>query len=912
MIRLKTILLFMFVCIANIKVQSSNSQIAEGTDCTDMLVNPKFTDPNGTGWAVTDGKNGKCGNYTLRGGFNNFPVAESWHATFDVFQEIDGVPDGIYSLSLNGFCRLDDGETEVAAEIYMNEFATTLLDLNSPEQMVKNDDDAIDGFNCYKDASENGGWATNPVFLVEQADGTFVPCGHSSPANRTDSQVDIAGTTYLAPGGMEGASVAFSANRYQAKVYGLVEGGKMRLGIRNTTSTHQWALWSNFTLTYEGKPKDVILDLLRQYIERLENYTADNVDNMTNPVKTAAVEPIPDAKTAVSAQDVDAMYQSLFEVNAAMVAAKENVAAVNAFKAAKEDINAALEGNPGAKGLAAYVKISDKIYGYKALSTVELNELTEQMKEVVELLRIPSTEGASDDNPVDMTSVIVNADFEQNAKEQQATGWTLVKGEGASGNYQVQTGYDGGVSMEFWSNTNGSGTKYDFYQRISNLPAGTYELTADASNSLNEQEAGPGEGAAYIYAAAANGDALSTLLSAPIAVQEPGCRDAYEKYSVIVKLADGEDLVIGSKSIGNLSARWVMIDNFNLYYLGTESAKKEPQKLPKVQKPTISYENNKIKFGCTTENVRYHYTYSVQIDEAESTSSATTIDFPQISRINLTLSVYATSDGYDRSDVTKRTFNNIALKNYGDMNNDGDVNIADITELINIVLGKGNGNDTHEYVDLDLPSGTLWATMNVGAESPEDYGNYYAWGETKAYGEEDTSNAHNYSFNNNSSYKKTYYYCSTYKWCNDSNSSSFTKYNTDSSRGIVDNKKVLELADDAAYVNWGENWRMPTHAEMQELYNNCTWTWTSLNGKDGFKVSSKKDSSKYIFLPAAGYRDNGSLSIDGRGGFFWSSSLYEDYPFEARYLSFDWGRIYPGYYDYDRYLGFSVRPVRRQ
>ena len=210
-------------------------------------------------------------------------------------------------------------------------------------------------------------------------------------------------------------------------------------------------------------------------------------------------------------------------------------------------------------------------------------------------------------------------------------------------------------------------------------------------------------------------------------------------------------------------------------------------------------------------------------------------------------------------------------------------------------------------VDLDLPSGTLWATCNVGANSPEEYGGYYAWGETKAYGEEDTSNARNYSYAG--SYKKTYYSWSTYKWCNGSYNSQ-TKYNTDSSYGTVDNKKVLDLADDAAYVNWGENWRMPTKAEQDELRNNCTWTWTSINGKNGYKVSSKKDSSKYIFLPAAGCRNDSSLYNDGSYGNYWSCSLYESDQDYAYFLDFDssdvdWGNS-------SRCYGFSVRPVRRQ
>lgn len=214
----------------------------------------------------------------------------------------------------------------------------------------------------------------------------------------------------------------------------------------------------------------------------------------------------------------------------------------------------------------------------------------------------------------------------------------------------------------------------------------------------------------------------------------------------------------------------------------------------------------------------------------------------------------------------------------------------------------GKAPSAVKAVDLDLPSGTLWATMNVGANSPEEYGNYYAWGETKAYGEEDVSNSQNYSFAG--SYKKEWYDWNTLKWCNDTEGYSFSKY------GIVDNKKVLELADDAAYVNWGKNWRMPTNAEIQELRDNCTWTWTFKNNVKGYKVSSKIDSSKYIFLPAAGYRDESSLHNAGSDGYYWSSSIYENYS------HLQWCLIFFDYHIYDtenmRCRGLCVRPVRRQ
>ena len=187
----------------------------------------------------------------------------------------------------------------------------------------------------------------------------------------------------------------------------------------------------------------------------------------------------------------------------------------------------------------------------------------------------------------------------------------------------------------------------------------------------------------------------------------------------------------------------------------------------------------------------------------------------------------------------------------------------------------------HAYVDLGLS--VKWATMNVGATSPEEYGDYFAWGETEP---------------------KDYYHWSTYKWCNGSYNN-LTKYCIDSDFGTVDNKTVLDLADDAAHINWGGAWRMPTVEEQQELLNNCTWTWTTQNGVNGYLVTSKKNGNSF-FLPAAGFRYYSELYSMGSNG-YWSSSLGTDYSGNAYDLGFasddvDWDDNFRSY-------GQSVRPV---
>ena len=200
-----------------------------------------------------------------------------------------------------------------------------------------------------------------------------------------------------------------------------------------------------------------------------------------------------------------------------------------------------------------------------------------------------------------------------------------------------------------------------------------------------------------------------------------------------------------------------------------------------------------------------------------------------------------------------------------------------------LTTGTLNGYD---WVDLGLPSGTRWATCNVGASTPEGYGDYFAWGETTA---------------------KTSYNWSTYRYCNGSNTT-LTKYCNNSSygnNGFTDNRTTLEASDDAATANWGSDWRMPTYDELNELKNNCTVTWTTQNGVNGRLFTGPNGNS--IFLPAAGDRGDSDLYGAGSLGGCWSSSLYTGYTGSAWNLDFNSGD-YGMYSDY-RCYGLAVRAV---
>ena len=171
------------------------------------------------------------------------------------------------------------------------------------------------------------------------------------------------------------------------------------------------------------------------------------------------------------------------------------------------------------------------------------------------------------------------------------------------------------------------------------------------------------------------------------------------------------------------------------------------------------------------------------------------------------------------------------------------------------------------YVDLGLPSGTKWATCNVGANSPEEYGNYYAWGET--------STKSSYAYNNSRTYK----------------------INLGEIAGVP--------GYDPARAAWGSEWRLPTAQELQELVDRCVWEWTSQGAHYGYKVTGPNGNS--IFLPAAGYRYESSLYGVAKCGWYWSSTPYESGAQNAYFLYFNSGSYYVDWHY--RFYGNSVRLV---
>lgn len=203
-----------------------------------------------------------------------------------------------------------------------------------------------------------------------------------------------------------------------------------------------------------------------------------------------------------------------------------------------------------------------------------------------------------------------------------------------------------------------------------------------------------------------------------------------------------------------------------------------------------------------------------------------------------------------------------------------------MNEVFASVTGKNKMDEEHEAVDLGLS--VKWATCNVGANRPEEYGDYYAWGETEG---------------------KDEYNLQTYRYCGGT-FRTMTKYCCNGESGEVDNKTRLVQSDDVAHVKWGGKWRMPTLNEIEELCEKCSWEWTEVNEVSGYKVTGNNGNS--IFLPAAGCRLNQGFYDHGAKGYYWSYILngsYDDpyilYFNSSKHVSDDKGR----------YFGFPIRPV---
>ncbi len=198
-------------------------------------------------------------------------------------------------------------------------------------------------------------------------------------------------------------------------------------------------------------------------------------------------------------------------------------------------------------------------------------------------------------------------------------------------------------------------------------------------------------------------------------------------------------------------------------------------------------------------------------------------------------------------------------------------------------LEKSNIENGHEWIDLGLPSGAKWATCNIGADNPEDYGSYYSWGEL---------------------YTKNMYDWTTYQWCNGT-PNFMKKYCSNAEKGVLDKKRVLELQDDVANVNWGGTWHIPSKEEIKELIDYCYWTQTSRKGVAGYLVISQNNNNS-IFIPNGGFYTEKGLEGKMKSLRFWSNNITE---YGITVVSLLSERDFVGFDVISRYCGLPIRAV---
>ena len=571
------------------------TSLKDGTDLTNLIVNPGFeeelVDGKGKGWSLDTSKGGTGSLTNWRGGDSDGKnyCAEAYEQNFDVYQEIEGVKDGIYEVSVQAFYRGGwpeaawnnykkdpemKGDAKVYSEVYLNEFSTPIrnvmeITLDDVSQFTSKDN-----YSSFAVTGE-GGETTN-VFV---------------------------------PNGMASASTSFSLEdpekNYTMSAYGLVTDGKIRLGIRRLTTPPSnagtWTLWDNFKLTYRAKNPELAAQVLDAKAKELNELLTTSEENMTDPVIQNSVYAYTESqKTDLSDA---AKYEVLIETNDALVAAKENIQQVGAYKTANEAYLAAcdelekVDESQEAEIWNQIDEMDDELDGdaFRSLSTEDLvtliakvEDFTKEVQAAIDDIKlaqkVAEMADATDDKPYDATSWIINPDMEDASQDSNAdaskkmAGWDFWK---AKGNGPVK-GSDGinGRSLEAWSGTIGAELEFTAYQTLTGLPAGKYKLSAKAANASNGVAADEtlwadpekaATGRAYLCAILSDGE-NEKAVSTPV---EPnvGSATTANTYTVTFTVEEGNDVKIGFQSIGTMPFRWFMCDDFTLTYYGTESAK---------------------------------------------------------------------------------------------------------------------------------------------------------------------------------------------------------------------------------------------------------------------------------------------------------------------------------------------------
>lgn len=454
--------------------EATRNTLADNTNLTSLIVNPGFeenlVDGKGKGWSLDTSKGGTGSLTNWRGGDSKNYCAEAYEQNFDVYQEIEGVKDGLYEVSVQAFYRggwpeaaWDNykkdpdmkGDAKVYSEVYLNEFSTPIRNVME----ITFDTNLAD--NCSSFAEGEG-----------------------------DNVVNV-----FVPNGMASASAAFSLpdneKNYTMSAYGLVTDGKIRLGIRRLTTPPSnagtWTLWDNFKLTYRAKNPEIVEKVLVSKSNELAELLETNEENLTDPVLKSAQEAYTESKKT-NLND-NAKYDVLIETNDALVAAKENIQQVGAYKTANEAYQAAcdelekVDESQEADIWNQIDEMDDELEGdaFRSLSTEELVTLIAKVKAFTDEVKTATIQvqnkdiyadmaTATDENPYDATVLITNPTYENGNDD----GWSY---EGDAPGRENRSDM-----CEYYKK------KFNYYQTIYTLPAGTYEVSVQCYARYNDDQ----------------------------------------------------------------------------------------------------------------------------------------------------------------------------------------------------------------------------------------------------------------------------------------------------------------------------------------------------------------------------------------------------------------------------------------
>ncbi len=553
---------------------AAKNTIAPGTDVSKFLTNPRFETGDFTGWYY---KEGKLGNKNV----------ECYEQVVDVYQEISNVPEGVYSIAVQAFERPAGngsytGEEDPRVFLYMNNFTTPVQnivkDAMPEDQAVPasfNADNAViyDGTgNCYLDPSgEAGAWPYD---------------------------YNVSGVGYV-PNSVDGARIAFEAGRYWQECFGLVgSDGKMKIGLTSNAQKIHWVLFANFKLVYRGFSADYVAPALDEAMKQV-----DSSQPMGKSLFEQAQGLEAKAAEAKASGDGKTMFNMLSEITDIVAAINASVKKFNALQTSVENLenDAFISDSPAKNDALALVDEIKAGIRNHAYEDAEVEGLEEQIAAMYTKMYMPADmASASDENPVECTAVMKSPSFEDADMLNSSTGWT---NPGNLGNDDTQKA---ALAMEFWQDA------FDMYQTIVGLPKGTYRLTVDAwcrngGNADNYKEWVADNKATMAYVYAVDGD--STVYAAPVANvmagaisdEDPGIdgvasetiegttyylpnsliggwsyiqyqSEPVYKNEVICKVGDDGKLTVGMKKAEYRGNSWVVLDNFQLFYLGANSS----------------------------------------------------------------------------------------------------------------------------------------------------------------------------------------------------------------------------------------------------------------------------------------------------------------------------------------------------